>query len=149
MKKIVIKLAVPLFAISILYVACDKKILDIPYSLPSEESSFKIEADFRSAVIGTYAITTDFYSSIGTTGGGNNFLGEARLLPGDDLTVGDGRAVETFVGLTPSSNRIAPNYASAYIMCGRANTLLQKLAVAPDNLFTTSSKNVYIGEALF
>ena len=129
--------------------ACSTKVLDIPYSLPSEASSFKVEGDFKAATIGVYAVIVDFYSSSSITAGGS-YSGEARILPSDDLTLGDGRALETFSGLPPGNGKINQNYSSAYIMATRANTLLQKISVAPDNLFSTSAaKNTYKGEALF
>ncbi|MEP7280327.1 MAG: RagB/SusD family nutrient uptake outer membrane protein [Bacteroidota bacterium] len=148
MKKIYFK-AIVVLLIVITYVACNTKILDVPYALPSEATSFKIEGDFQAATIGVYAVVTDFYSSSSITGGGS-YNGEARLLPSDDLTLGDGRALETFSGLNPGNSKISQNYASAYIMSTRANTLLQKLSIAPDNIFASvAAKNTYKGEALF
>jgi hypothetical protein len=148
MKKIYYKLIAVLLLV-VTYVACSTKVLDIPYSLPSEASSFTVEGDFKTATVGVYAVITDFYSSTSTTASGS-YSGEARLLPSDDLTLGDGRALETFSGLNPGNGKITQNYSSAYVMATRANTLLQKLRVAPDNIFgTPAAKNTYKGEALF
>ncbi len=148
MKKTIIKAGIAVVMIIATYISCNKKSLDIPYALPSEETSFATENDFRTTLIGVYATITDFYASSGG-GRGGGFAGEARLLPGDELTVGDNTAFENFSGLNPGTAAISQNYTSAYTMIGRANTLLEKLASATGVFTTPNLQNTIKGEALF
>jgi hypothetical protein len=130
------------------YVAC-KKVLDIPPPTQSEETYFKNEGEFRTAILGSYASLTDFYSSASAGAGGNAML-KSFYLPGDDLTLSSSNSYEVFKGLNSSDADLGYFFRSNYIMIGRANKVLEKIEGAADGVFTTPGlKDNIKGEALF
>ncbi|RYU92117.1 RagB/SusD family nutrient uptake outer membrane protein [Mucilaginibacter terrigena] len=130
------------------YIAC-KKVLDIPPPTQSEETYFKTEGEFRTAILGAYASLTDFYSSAAPGAGGNAVL-KSFYLPGDDLTMSSSNSYEIFKGLNSSDGDLSVFFRSNYIMIGRANKVLEKVESAGDGVFTTpGTKDAIKGEALF
>jgi len=150
MSRIAIKLSGVVFLISaFIYVACNKKALNIPPPTQSESSFFTSESEFRTAIIGAYSSLTDFYSSANSGSGGSAVL-ELWFLPGDDLSQNGSQSFEFFNGLNPSDGKLNQFFKSAYVMIGRANKVLQKIATVKDGVYTTPNlKNYNEGEMLF
>ncbi|MEO8764007.1 MAG: RagB/SusD family nutrient uptake outer membrane protein [Ginsengibacter sp.] len=137
------------FLCPVIYLACNKKNLDIPSPTQSEGTYFTNEAEFRTAVLGVYAMLTDYYSSSNAGGGFGNAELQAWFLPGDDLTI-SGNSFELFKGLSSSDGSLNQVWKSSYIMIGRANKVLQKaVAASPDVFPTPGMQNAVTGEALF
>ncbi|MEO6328270.1 MAG: RagB/SusD family nutrient uptake outer membrane protein [Ginsengibacter sp.] len=151
MKRFVIKFFIGLLLASpLLYMACNKKALDIASPTQSEGTYFKSEAEFRTAIIGVYAMLTDYYSSSNAGGGFGSAELQAWFLPGDDLTIGNDNRFEIFKGLSAGNGSLNQVWKSSYIMIGRANKVLERANAAPANIFTTPGlQNATIGEALF
>lgn len=150
MKPVFIKLSTVFFLLILVYIACDKKALNVAPPTPTEESYFSSETEFRTAVVGVYASIIDYYSSANIPGGGGVAESEAFLLPGDDLTVNAAEPYEIFSGINPDEGKLGDIFGSSYILIGRANTVLQKLRSVKDGIFTTPNlKNYNIGEMLF
>lgn len=152
MKRLTTKtLAVSLIISSVLiYLACNKKSLNVPPPTQSEDTYFKSEAEFRTATIGVYAALTDYYSASNGAGGFGSAELQAWYLPGDDLTIGNGNPYEIFQGLESSDGTLNQVWKSSYNIIGRANKLLVKLAAAPSGILTTPGiKDAMTGEALF
>lgn len=145
MKKIAIKSV--LFALPIatmLMGSCNKELLKINPSSPTESAYFTQESAFQQAVLGIYAKLTDLYSYNNV-----NWLQEVVLLPGDDLTTLQQNNFEDFV-LSPSNGKINGYYDACYQMVTRANVVLQKIATVKDGVYTTAHMKDYNkGEALF
>ena len=146
-----LKWCVGLFFLSpILYFACNKKALDVPSPTQSEGTYFSSEAEFRTAMIGVYAMLTDYYSSSNSGGGFGNAELQAWFLPGDDLTIGSGNSFEIFKGLNGGDGTLNQVWKSSYIMIGRANKVLQRANSASAGVFTTPGlQNAIKGESLF
>jgi starch-binding outer membrane protein, SusD/RagB family len=151
MKRLVVKFFVFAIILSpVIYIACNKKSLNVPSPTQSEGTYFQSEAEFRTAIMGAYSILVDFYSSSNSGGGFGNAELQAWYLPGDDLTIGNGNSFELFKGLSSADPTINQLWKSCYIMIGRANKVLEKAEAAPANVFTTAGlRNTIIGEALF
>lgn len=131
------------------YIACNRKALDIPPPTQSESSFFTSESQFRTAIIGAYASLTDFYSSANSVSGGSAAL-EVWFLPGDDLSQNGSQPYEFFNGLNPSDPKLNQIFKSAYVLIGRTNKVLEKIATVKDGVFTTPGlKNYNEGEMLF
>lgn len=134
----------------VIYMACNKKSLNVPSPTQSEGTYFTNEAEFRTAIMGAYSVLIDFYSSSNAGGGFGNAELQAWYLPGDDLTIGNGNSFELFKGLSSADPTINQLWKSCYIMIGRANKILEKAEPAPSSVFTTPGmQNSIIGEALF
>jgi len=143
-------LGLALLSGTLLYLACNKSDLDIPPPTQSEASFFKSENEFRTAVLGVYAGITDYYSASNSGGGFGSAELEAFYLPGDDLTMTGSSPFEFFNGLTASNDKLKQIWKSSYIIIGRANKVIQKIAEAEEDVFTTPGlKNANEGEALF
>mgnify|MGYP000488604880 CR=1 FL=1 len=62
MKRNIIRvLGITFLLTTVIYLACNKDILNIPPPTQSENSFFTTESEFRTALIGTYATLTDYY----------------------------------------------------------------------------------------
>ncbi|MEO6719437.1 MAG: RagB/SusD family nutrient uptake outer membrane protein [Ferruginibacter sp.] len=146
-----VKLSVCLLVLTpVLYLACNKKNLDLSSPTQSESTYFTSEAEFRTAMMGVYAILNDYYSSSNSGGGFGNAELQAWFLPGDDLTIGNGNSFEIFKGLSSGNGSLNQVWKSSYIMIGRANKVIERAATAPSGVFTTpANKNAVMGEALF
>lgn len=144
MKKYIISyLGFSLFALSIIYLSCNKKALDISSPTASEANYFQNENEYRTAILGAYASLTDYYSA----GGSAQLI--AWYLPGDDMTVGNDNSLEVFKGLNSGDGALNQVWSSSYKMIGRANKVLERIAIA-ENVFTTPNlKNSITGEAYF
>ena len=151
MKRLFIKiLGSAFFVTPVIYVACNKKSLNVPSPTQSEGTYFRSEAEFRTAIMGTYAVLTDYYSSSNSGGGFGSAELRTWFLPGDDLTVGNNDSYETFKGLSASSGVLNQVWRSSYIMIGRANKVIERVRTAPAGVFTTAGmQNAITGEALF
>ncbi|CAN5732454.1 RagB/SusD family nutrient uptake outer membrane protein [soil metagenome] len=140
---------------SITYLACNKKVLDVPPPTISEVSFFKSEAEFRRAIVGVYAGLIDYYSTGNHGGGGGGTGGQAMLevwfKPSDDITTQNANdGFEYFDGLTPSTGKLDQVFRSSYVFIGRANKVIEKIRSAPQGLFvTTGLKDANEGEMLF
>lgn len=133
-----------------LYLACNKKHLEIPPPTQSEESFFKSENEFRTAVLGIYAGLTDYYSASNSGGGFGSAELEAFYLSGDDLTLTVSSNFEFFDGLNGSNDKLKQIWKSSYIIIGRANKVLEKIRTVEGGVFTTAGlKEANEGEALF
>jgi starch-binding outer membrane protein, SusD/RagB family len=151
MKRLIIKCLICGFFVSpFMYLACNKKSLDIPSPTQSEGTYFTSEAEFRTAVLGAYALLTDYYSSSNSGGGFGSAELQAWFLPGDDLSVGNGNSFEIFKGLSGSNGSLNQVWKSSYIMIGRSNKVFERAEAASADIFTTPGlKNAISGEALF
>lgn len=133
---------------TIIYLACNKKALNIPPPTQNENAYFLTEMEFRTAILGVYAGLIDYYSSANVVSGGSAEL-EIWTLPGDDLTHSGSEAFEFFNGLNASDGKLNQFFKSSYILIGRANKVIEKLANAGPDVFTTPGlKNNIQGEAL-
>jgi starch-binding outer membrane protein, SusD/RagB family len=149
MKQRSIKIVATFFLLTAgVYLACNKKKLDIPPPSQSEAGFFNTEYEFRTAVIGAYASLTDYYSSAGAGFGGDAML-QAWFLPGDDLTSGDEQAFEVFKGINTSNGKLSNFFRSSYIIAGRANKIMAKLETNGSVFTTPGLKNNVQGEMLF
>lgn len=137
--------------ITVFYVACDKSILTIPPPNPSEASYFSTENEFRAAVLGAYAVITDYYSCSNIAGGSGSAEMEAFFLPGDDLTISAEEGFEVFGNaITPATGKLQQIFGSSYILINRANKVLEKIETVANGVYTTPNlKNSNKGEALF
>jgi starch-binding outer membrane protein, SusD/RagB family len=150
MTQLTLKIAARIFFVSIiLYLACNKKILDKPSPTQSEGTYFANEAQFRTAILGAYATLTDYYSASNSGGGFGNAELQAWYLPADDATIGNGSSFEIFAGLTGGNGTLQQVWKSSYILIGRANKVYQQATAAGADVFTTPGlKNAVMGEAL-
>lgn len=149
MKHIVTKmLVVALFASAFIYVACNKKALNIPPPTQSEASFFTSESEFRTAIIGAYARLNDYYSSANPGSGGSAEL-QVWFMPGDDLSVNGGEVFEIFSGLNPSTGKLNQFFTSSYVMIARANKIIQKIEEKANIYTTPNLRNHNEGEMLF
>jgi starch-binding outer membrane protein, SusD/RagB family len=150
MRRITIKITGIVFLVcTFIYLACNKKALNIPPPTQSESSFFTSESEFRTAIIGAYSSLTDFYSSANSGSGGSAVL-ELWFLPGDDLSQNGSQSYEFFNGLNSSDGKLNQFFKSAYVMIGRANKVLQKIATVKDGVYTTPNLKKYNeGEMLF
>jgi starch-binding outer membrane protein, SusD/RagB family len=150
MNRVIIKILGLVFLLSFfVYLACNKKALNIPPPTQSEGSFFTTEGEFRTAMAGAYATLVDYYSSANSGSGGSAML-EVWLLPGDDMTIDNSESFEFFNGLNSSDGKLNQFFKSSYIMIGRANKILDKLNTVAAGVFTTPGlKDNNEGEALF
>src|SRR5688500_3409065 len=151
MKRTIIKVSGLMFILStVIYLACNKDVLNIPPPTQSENSFFNTESEFRTAMVGAYAALTDYYSSANSRSGGSAELA-LWFLPGDDLTHNGSLPWETFGnGLNPGEAKLNEFFKSSYILIARVNKVLEKLNSADPAIFTTPNmKNYMEGEGLF
>jgi starch-binding outer membrane protein, SusD/RagB family len=151
MKSIILKVSgILLIITSIVYLACNKDVLNIPPPTQSENSFFKTESEFRTAMIGAYAALTEYYSSANSRSGGSAEL-TVWFLPGDDLTLNNPSAFETFDNdLNSSQGKLNEFFKSSYILIARVNKVMEKLELADASIFTTPNMRSYMqGEGLF
>jgi len=142
--KNIIKLFPPAFLILAMMGSCNKDILKINPSSPTESAYFTQQSAFEQAVLGIYAKLTDLYSYNNV-----NWLQEVVLLPGDALTTTQQNNFENFI-LSPDNGKLNGYYDACYQMITRANVVLQKIATVTDGIYTTPDlKNYNQGEALF
>jgi hypothetical protein len=138
---------------TVTYIACNKSILNIPPPNPSEASYFSNENEFRAAVLGAYAVTTDYFSSSNIPGGSGDAEQEVFFLPGDDLTNTSTPAegFEVFGNaIAPAAGKLKEIFGSSYILINRANKVLEKIEAVADGVYKTPNlKNYNKGEALF
>lgn len=131
----------------ILTSACNKSVLDVVPSTPTEQSYFTNELEFTKGIFGIYAKLSDFYWY---NGGQNGTTMPLIYLPGDDVTCQDFDEFEQFGPLQPSSGRINYFYKANYEIVSRANTMLEKIAEAKPGIYVTPNlSNTHKGEALF
>ncbi|MEO6452498.1 MAG: RagB/SusD family nutrient uptake outer membrane protein [Ginsengibacter sp.] len=138
---------------AVTHIKCNKDKLNIPPPNPSEASYFTNENEFRAAILGAYAATTDYYSSSNIPGGSGSAEQEVFFLPGDDLTV-TGTPAEAFEvfgnAITPATGKIQEIFGSSYVLINRANKVLEKIEAVPDGIYKTPNlKDYNKGEALF
>ena len=151
MQRVFIKLLVSaLFVSPVIYLACNKKILDKPSPTQSEGTYFANEAQFRTAILGAYAALTDYYSASNAGGGFGNAELQTWFLPGDDMSIGNGNSFEIFKGLTGGDPSLQQVWKSSYIMIGRSNKVYERAVAAGADVFTTPGlQNAIRGEAHF
>lgn len=145
-----------LLVVSFVYLACNKKELNVPPVTVTELSYFKTESEFRRAAIGAYASIIDYYSAAnhggGSGGTGGSAMFEIWFKPADDISTTNtkGDIWEYFGGLDPSASKLDQAYRSSYIMIGRANKVLVKLHEADPAIFVTPGlREAFEGEMLF
>ncbi|GAA4306720.1 RagB/SusD family nutrient uptake outer membrane protein [Compostibacter hankyongensis] len=145
MKNFNIKLTVTgLLTLCMVWMSCNKELLRINPSQPTETAYFTRQSAFQQAVLGIYAKLTDLYSYNNI-----NWLQEALLLPGDDLTATQQNNFEDFV-LAPENGKINGYYNACYQMIARANVVLYEIDSVKEGVFSTEQlKNYNHGEALF
>jgi starch-binding outer membrane protein, SusD/RagB family len=150
MKRITIKVGMVLLVICAINLTCHKNPLNVPSPTATELTYFTTPSAFNSAVLGTYAALTDFYSSSNESGSGQ-WEGEVVWLPGDDLTNGTAQPYEDFSnGINPSEPFVGDFFNTCYLLLGRANTVLQQIAKVQPGVFSDPTlENSYQGEALF
>jgi len=143
MKKHIIKSAI-LVVLLAAGASCNKELLNIQPSSPTEAAYFTQESAFQQAVLGIYAKLTDLYSYNNV-----NWLQEVILLPSDELTTTQQNNFEDFV-LSPDNGKLNGYYNACYQLIARANVVLEKIATVQDGVFSSDSlKNSNEGEALF
>lgn len=143
MKKHIIKSAI-LVVLLAAGASCNKELLNIQPSSPTETAYFTQESAFQQAVLGIYAKLTDLYSYNNV-----NWLQEVILLPSDELTTTQQNNFEDFV-LSPDNGKLNGYYNACYQLIARANVVLEKIATVQDGVFSSDSlKNSNEGEALF
>jgi tetratricopeptide (TPR) repeat protein len=124
--------------------ACNKDVLNVQPSSPTETAYFTQESGFQQAVLGIYAKLTDLYSYNII-----NWLQEVVLLPGDDLTTTQQNNFEDFI-LSPDNGKLNGYYNACYQLIARANVVLEKIATVKDGVYQTPHlKDYNKGEALF
>lgn len=146
-----ISLIITLAACTVFYFSCDKGKLNVPPPTPTEISYFNSEIAFRTAIMGVYAVLTDYYSSSNSAGGFGSAELESFFLPGDDLTSQTEEAYEIFGNrLNSTESKIQQLWGSSYILCNRANKVLGKIENVEDGVYTTPNlKDYNKGEVLF
>ena len=117
----------------------------------TEISYFNSEIAFRTAIMGVYAVLTDYYSSSNTAGGQGSAELESFFLPGDDLTSQTEEVYEVFGNrLNSTEGKIQQLWGSSYILCNRANKVLGKIENVEDGVYITPNlKDYNKGEVLF
>ncbi len=150
MKYKFIKAVTALLAVIAVDISCNKKDLNLTAPQISEPAFFKTEAEFRMAIVGTYAMLTDYFSSATSSGANNTTQSRIWMLPGDDLTNDQNPDFEYFGQLTPGTGEISDFFRSSYILIGRANKVIARIKSAESGVFTTPGlKNKNEGEMLF
>lgn len=132
---------------SMIFGACNKSLLDIEPTSPTEQSFFTNELEFTKGIFGIYSKLSDFYWYNASQWGSTI---PVLYLPGDDITCQDFDEFEQFGPLQPASGRVAYFYRTNYQLISRANVMLQKIAQAPQGVYVTPNlANYHRGEALF
>ena len=151
MKKLLLYNLGIFLSISLLYISCNKKDMDLTAPLISEASFFTTEAEFRMGIIGAYASLTDYFSSASVGGANNSTQTKLFVLTGDDLTNDQpGNTFEYFSGLTPGNGDVSNFFRSSYVFLNRVNKVLVNIRTAPSGVFVTPNlKNNNEGEMLF
>jgi len=134
----------------VFYVACNKDKLNVPPPTPTEASYFSTEIEFRTAILGVYAVLSDYFSSSNSAGGSGSAELETFFLPGDDLTSETEEAFEVFGNnLNLTQGKIQQIWGSSYILLNRANKVLNKIETENGVYTTPGLKNYNEGEVLF
>lgn len=135
---------------AIFYVACNKDKLNVPPPTPTEASYFSTEIEFRTAILGVYAVLSDYFSSSNSAGGSGSAELETFFLPGDDLTSQTEEVFEIFGNnLNLTQGKIQQIWGSSYILLNRANKVLQKIETENGVYTTPNLKANNEGEMLF
>jgi len=150
-KKFPLTIFFTIILLTVVHFSCNKNDLNLPPPTASEASSFTTENDFKQGVIGVYAMLSDYYSSSNSGGGSGSAELETFFLPGDDLTNNGTEAYEDFGNaINPAEGKLSQIFTSSYIMCNRANKILQKIGEVKNGVYTTPNlKNYNKGELLF
>lgn len=133
-------------AVSLCFLSCNKKNLDLLPHGPTEASYFLQESDFSKAIFGVYAKLSDVFWY-----NGGNPHSPMLYLAGDDITTNaSAEPFEVFGSLQPTSGDISSLWATYYQLIARANVVLGKIEAADESIYVTPSlKNSHKGEALF
>jgi hypothetical protein len=127
---------------------CNKKIIDLKPSLPTDATYFETEAQFNQGVAGIYSKLVFFYNYRGYSG--NGWLHGIRLLPDDDLTTNSIDPFEVFNLITPGNGKVSDYFTYLYQLNARANDILDIFNAKADKVYTnTNLKNWHKGEILF
>ena len=96
--KFIVKISLSIIAVTslVFYFACNKDKLNVPPPTPTEASYFTSEIEFRTAILGVYAVLSDYFSSSNSAGGSGSAELETFFLPGDDLTSQTEEVYEVF-----------------------------------------------------
>ncbi len=133
------------FAIgTLVFLACNKKVLDTTPYTATEDSYFTTEGEFVEGVNGVYAKLADFY-----TYSADNFLQPVSLLQGDDLTIDGGADPYENFTYTPSDGKLTGYYTFAYQLINRANTMFEKISNENGIYVTPGLKDKNLGEVRF
>ncbi len=150
--KFIVKILLSMIAVTslVFYFACNKGKLNVPPPTPTEASYFSSEIEFRTAILGVYAVLSDYFSSSNSAGGSGSAELETFFLPGDDLTSQTEEVYEVFGNnLNSTQGKIQQIWGSSYILLNRANKVLGKIE-AENGIYTTPNlKNYNKGEMLF
>lgn len=126
--------------------ACNKDILDIAPSSPTEESYFQTGNQFKRAAYGIYAKFSSIY-------GWNNNNPALPILvsPGDDITVFLNVPWDTFEGASSDNWKLTQYWSNIYGMIHNANALIQKFDELEDvnSLDDPDVAKQAVGEAYF
>lgn len=132
------------------YIACNKDKLNVSPPSSTEASYFSTEIEFRTAILGVYAVLSDYFSSSNSAGGSGSAELETFFLPGDDLTGVQEEAFETFGNnLNSTQGKLQQIWGSSYILLNRANKVLAKINTENGVYTTPNLKNWNKGEVLF
>ena len=122
--KFIVKILLSIIFVTslVFYFACNKDKLNVPPPTPTEASYFSSEIEFRSAILGVYAVLSDYFSSSNSAGGSGSAELETFFLPGDDLTSQTEEVYEIFGNnLNSTEGKIQQIWGSSYILLNRAN----------------------------
>ncbi len=148
MKKIIILLFV--FSLP-LYFSCEDFLDQTPQTTRSVASAYKTNADFKTAIVGNYAVLKD--AKMYGNGGINSTMLWLTEVVSDNATYGFPKAASTIsnfeideFNFNLANTIITSAYTGNYVGIGAANTILDKL---PGANFDAALKNRYEGEARF
>ena len=132
----------------LLWVACNKKNIDLKPSLPTEQNYFENEQQFDQGVIGIYSKLVFFYNYRG--GSGQEWLHDVRLLPDDDITTNWLSPFESFTTLQAGNRKVYDYYTFLYQLNARANNMLDVFGKKAASVYKNNTlKDWHKGEMLF
>lgn len=154
MKKINIKIIVPLLTLGLLIIAsCADEYLDVPVRAEVESNFFDNEGKVQRGIGGIYGELHSIYPA----NLGSQYISPGTplhaywLLEGDDLTSNGNTFAEyeAFSGLSAGDTRNEMMWQRYYIIVNRANFMLERIEQVSDVYETPNLKDYNRGEALF
>jgi hypothetical protein len=151
MKKINLPFTFLILLLTIFSSGCEDFLDQVPQTARSSENFYRTDADFKNAIVGSYAVFKN--NGLYGNGGINANLLTLTEVVSDNVTHGATKAVSNLsvfeideFNFSLSNTVITSVWTGHYIGIGRVNTILDKLPAAT---FEASQKNRYEGEAKF